>query len=330
MKLTLIQPSIGHESGRRNLRSWQMEPLSLAVLAGLTPRDVEIRLIDDRLEEIPYDAPTDLVAMSVETYTALRAYQIASDYRRRGVPVVLGGFHPTLCPDEAADFAESVVIGQAETVWEGLVDDYRHGTPEKFYNATEPPTLVGAEPDRSIFQGKRYLPIGLVEGGRGCAFHCDFCSVGAYHHGSLSWRPVDEVVREMVAVAGNRRLIFLVDDNIAADPDRAKELFRALRPHRLRWISQCSIHAALDEEFLDLMVKSGCQGVLVGFESLSTATLQIMNKGVGSDERLYVAIAAYSDNALMLEKNRLLYGVFRIHGEHLAVNKGLSGGRLLR
>jgi radical SAM superfamily enzyme YgiQ (UPF0313 family) len=278
VKLTLIQPCIGREAGRRDLRSWQMEPLSLATLAGLTPRDVDVRLIDDRLEEIPFEESTDLVALTVETYNAQRAYQIASDYRRRGVPVVMGGFHATLRPDEVADFAESVVVGQAETIWTRVIDDYRHGTPEKLYNATRPVSLGGAAPDRSIFAGKRYLPIGLVEGGRGCAFRCDFCAVGAYHRGCLTWRPVDEIVGEMVEVARERRLIFLVDDNIAADLARAKELFRELAPHRVKWVSQCSVHAALDEEFLDLMVKSGCQGVLVGFESLSPATLQAMNK----------------------------------------------------
>jgi radical SAM superfamily enzyme YgiQ (UPF0313 family) len=272
---------------------------------GLTPREVEVRLIDDRLEEIPYDAPTDLVAMSVETYTARRAYQIASDYRRRGVPVVLGGVHPTLCPDEAAEFAESVVVGPAEGIWPLLVDDYRHGRPEKVYVAAESGSSAGLGPDRSIFRGRRYLPIGLVEGGRGCTFRCDFCAVGAYHRGSLTWRPVDQVVREMVSVAGERRLVFLVDDNIAADPPRAKELFRALRPHRLRWVSQCSVHAAHDEEFLDLMMKSGCQGVLTGFESLSPTTLQTMNKAFNTT-------VLHADGALQsLARHRVpLFGTF--------------------
>ena len=103
-----------------------MEPLPSATLAGLTPRDVEIRFYDDRMEQIPYDEPTDLVAMSVDTYTAKRAYQIASEYRRRGVPVVMGGFHPTLCPDETLDFADAVVVGEAEGLWPTALDDFRH------------------------------------------------------------------------------------------------------------------------------------------------------------------------------------------------------------
>ena len=114
MKLTLIRPCIGHRIGQPYIRTWQMEPLPPATIAGLTPRDVSISFHDDRMESIPYDQPTDLVCMSVETYTAKRAYQIASEYRRRGVPVVMGGFHATLCPQEAAQYAEAVVIGEAE------------------------------------------------------------------------------------------------------------------------------------------------------------------------------------------------------------------------
>src|SRR4029453_2396361 len=120
MRLTLVHPCIGRRRGQPYIRTWQMEPLAPATLAGLTPRDVDIRFYDDRTQAIPYDEPTDLVALSVETYTAKRSYQIASEYRRRGVPVVMGGFHPTLVPDEAGDYAESIVVGEAEGVWPEL------------------------------------------------------------------------------------------------------------------------------------------------------------------------------------------------------------------
>src|SRR5262245_44099960 len=112
-----------------------MEPLPPATIAGLTPADIDVRFYDDRMEPIPFDEPTDLVAISVETYTAKRAYQIASEYRRRRVPVVMGGFHPTLCPDEVTEFAESVVVGEAEGIWPRLIDDFRHGRMEPMYRA---------------------------------------------------------------------------------------------------------------------------------------------------------------------------------------------------
>src|SRR5215204_6229510 len=114
MNLTLIHPCIGRRPGQKYIRTWQMESLPAATLAGLTPRDVTVRFYDDRMENIPFDEPADLVAISVETYTAKRAYQIASEYRKRRTPVVMGGFHAMLCPEEVAKYAEAVVVGEAE------------------------------------------------------------------------------------------------------------------------------------------------------------------------------------------------------------------------
>src|SRR6188474_488779 len=129
------------------MRTWQMESLPVAALAALTPRDVQIAFYDDRMEPVRFDDPTDLVAIPVETYTAKRAYQIASEYRKRGVPVVMGGFHPSLCPDEVAQYAEAVVCGEAEKLWGEVLDDARNGTLKKFYRSTGRPSLAGLRPD---------------------------------------------------------------------------------------------------------------------------------------------------------------------------------------
>ena len=278
MRLTLIHPCIGRRPGERYLRSWEMEPLPPATIAGLTPQDVDIRFYDDRMEQIPFDEPTDLVAISVETYTARRSYQIASDYRRRGVPVVMGGFHPTLCPDEVSEYAESVVVGEAEESWPRLIDDFRHGRLERMYRATGRPSLRNVRPDRRIFRGKRYLPIGLVEAGRGCHFRCDFCAVQTVFKQTQTRRPLDDVIAEVAGLRGSRRMFFFVDDNITSNLADAKEFLRALAALNVRWVSQSSINAAHDEEFLDLLKRSGCQGVLIGFESLNPAALASMNK----------------------------------------------------
>jgi radical SAM superfamily enzyme YgiQ (UPF0313 family) len=141
-RLTLIHPCVGRWAGdKKYIRSWQMEPLAPAVLAGLTPDDVSVSFYDDRLEDIPFGEATDLVAISIETYTARRAYQIATEYRRQGVPVVLGGFHATLCPEEASLYADAVIIGEAEGQWAGVIDDARHGTLRRFYKQPERPSL---------------------------------------------------------------------------------------------------------------------------------------------------------------------------------------------
>lgn len=278
MRLTLVHPAIGRRRGQRYIRTWQMEPLPPALIAGITPRDVELRFYDDRMEDVPYDEPTDLVAMSVETYTAKRAYQIASEYRRRQVPVVMGGFHASLCPEEVARHAETVVVGEAEALWPQVIDDYRHGTPQEIYRQQGRTPLAGVRPDRGIFRGKRYLPVGLVEAGRGCHFRCEFCAVQTVFGATQTRRPTDEILAEVAALRRDKRLLFFVDDNITSNLKQAKEFFRALAPLGVRWVSQASINAAHDEEFLDLIARSGCMGVLIGFESLDPDNLKTMQK----------------------------------------------------
>lgn len=278
-RLTIVHPCVGRFVGmKRYIRTWKMEPISAAMIAALTPPDVEKRFYDDRLEPIPYDEPTDLAAISVETYTAKRAYQIASEYRRRGVPVVMGGFHATLCPQEVIQYCESIVIGEAEGLFPEVIDDYRHGRPQKVYQAANRPRLT-VSPDRSIFRGKRYLPIRLVEFARGCRFRCDFCAIQSYFGATHNHRPIDRVIQEIRRVRRPGQMIFFIDDNITSSLRQAKELMRALIPLRIRWVSQSAINVAWDEEALELMQRSGCQGILVGFESLQPESLKEMNKG---------------------------------------------------
>jgi radical SAM superfamily enzyme YgiQ (UPF0313 family) len=178
------------------------------------------------------------------------------------------------------EYAESVVVGEAEDVWPRVIDDYRHGTPQKFYRSSGRPNLGGMRPDRSIFRGKRYLPIGLVEAGRGCQFKCEFCAVTKVFDATQTRRPPDQIVAEIAQVRRefHRRLFFFVDDNIASDIEQAKALYRALIPLKIRWVSQASINAAHDEEFLRLLRASGCMGVLIGFESIDERNLESMNK----------------------------------------------------
>lgn len=293
-RLTLIHPCIGHRRGgrRRYLRLWEMEPLQPALLAALTPRDVTVRFYDDRLEAIPFGEPTDLVAMSVETYTAKRAYQIASEYRRRRVPVVMGGFHASLCTEEVSRYAESVVVGEAETVWAELVDDYRHGKARKLYRGTGRAQLNGTMPDRRVFCGKRYLPLGLVETGRGCPQHCEFCAVQSMFNQIHSMRDPAAIAAEIRELRHRQKLFFLVDDNLTATPARTKELCRALMPLKIRWMSQATIQVGQDDELLELMARSGCVGVLIGFESLKRQNLEAMGKQLNLAEADYAALIA--------------------------------------
>lgn len=277
MHLTIIHPAIGHKAGAKYIRSWQMESLPAAVIAGLTPEDVTIRFFDDRMEKIPYDLPTDAVAISVETYTAKRAYQIATQYRKRGIPVIMGGFHATLLPEEVQMYAEAVVVGEAEGIWGEVIDDLKAGSLKRMYHGTRG-RLEHIYPDRSIFKGKRYLPIGLIETGRGCPHRCDFCAIASFFESTHRARPIDEIVAEILSLKQEKKVFFFVDDNFIGNKRHAKRLLRALEPLKIRWITQMSIEGAWDEELLELMHRSGCMGVLIGFETLNHANLSLMNK----------------------------------------------------
>ena len=276
-RVTLIHPAMGHRDGGY-IRAWQMETLPIASLAGLTPKDVALRFFDDRMEKIDYDAPCDAVAISVETYTAKRAYAIAAEYRRRGVPVIMGGFHATLLPEEVERHADATIVGEAEELWPEVLEDVRRGSLKRRYASPVPPSLDKIRVDRSVFAGKNYLPVTLVETGRGCRYACEFCAVGAFFSSSRRQRPVGETLREIAAQRGRTKLFFFVDDNFAAEPEAAKELMRGLLGEKVKWVTQMSLPAALDEDFLALMRNSGCQGVLVGIESLDEGNLAAMNK----------------------------------------------------
>ena len=278
MRLTLVHPAIGRKPGQDYIRSWQMEPLPIAALAGLTPPGVEIAFYDDRLEAIDFDRPADLVAIPVETYTARRAYQIASSFRARGVPVVMGGFHATLAPDEVGRFADAVVLGEAEGVWAEVLDDARAGALKRLYKGDGQPCLSTIRYDRSVFAGKRYLPIRLVETGRGCKFPCEFCAIQSFFDRSARRRPFGPLLEELRALKPTTKMFFFVDDNFAADIAAAGELADAIAPLGIRWITQMSINAAHDEALLARLARAGCSGVLIGFESLDEAVLRQMRK----------------------------------------------------
>ncbi|MHC4160078.1 MAG: cobalamin-dependent protein, partial [Planctomycetota bacterium] len=172
MRIAFIKPNMGRMEHAPYVDEARMEPLQLGVLAGMTPQDVSVSLVEDRCEDIPYDSPVDLVAITVEIFTAKRAYEISAEYRRRGVPVILGGFHPTLLPEEAGLHADSIVIGDAETAWPDIIEDAKNGNLKPVYRPQPGIPQSKIIPRRDIFKGKGYLPLSLVQFGRGCQNAC--------------------------------------------------------------------------------------------------------------------------------------------------------------
>ncbi len=277
MKVTLIKPNIGRREHSLYVDEGRMEPLMLAVIAGLTPDDVEVVMYDDRMESLPYDDPTDLVAITVEIYTARRAYEISAEYRQRGIPVILGGMHPTLLPAEAARYADSIFLGDAESLWHQVIADVRLNKLKPVYKA---PPGVGqynrVMPRRDLFAGKGYLPISLMQYSRGCRFACSFCAVSKYFKRQHYIRKIDEVIEE-IAEQG-RNFIFFVDDNIASDIRSLKALCRELIPMKINWVSQASLDITQDAELMRLLADSGCRGNVIGFESITENSLRDARK----------------------------------------------------
>jgi radical SAM superfamily enzyme YgiQ (UPF0313 family) len=276
MKVTLVKPNIGCKSPGRYVDEGRMEPLNLGILAGMTPSDIEVAFFDDRMESINFDEPTDLVAITVETYTSKRSYEISAEYRKRGVPVIMGGMHATLAPEEVSQFADSVYLGDAETKWLEVLQDAEDGKLKPVYKAPVGIPQPGIQPRRDIFRGKGYLPISLMQFGRGCCYSCEFCAISVYFDKQHYYRRVDEVLAEIESQ--DRKYIFFVDDNILANKEAAKIFFRELAPMKIKWVSQATIDMTLDLELMELMVQSGCLGNVIGFESVDEGNLRLMNK----------------------------------------------------
>jgi radical SAM superfamily enzyme YgiQ (UPF0313 family) len=287
MRLYLINPSNPlvaitnvKESRWNRYRVWK--PLGLMVLAGLTPPEWEISIVDENLGAPDYSAMPrpDLVAITAFTSQANRAYEVAAYFRSLGVPVVMGGIHATMCLEEVMERVDSVVTGEAESIWPEVLKDARHGSLKRRYDGglAEIEDVPLARHDL-LNTGYAF---GAIQTTRGCPLNCTFCSVTAFNGALYRLRPIPDVVREFQLI--REKHVLVVDDNlIGTRPDhiaRAKDLFRAMAQANLRkeWIAQATINFADDEELLSLAAKAGCRGVFIGFESLSQEGLREIGK----------------------------------------------------
>ena len=276
MKITLIKPSLGDVITGYNINDGSMQPLQLAIIAGLVEAPDEVVMYDDRVEKIPFDDQTDLVCITVDSFSARRAYQISGEFRKRGVKVILGGMHVSLLPDEASQYADSIVVGDAEPIWRQMIFDVKNGFIQKIYTAPFGLPQDGCFPNRDIFKGKNYLPVSLMQFSRGCKFNCTFCSVSQFFNHSHKCRKIDDVLYEIEK--DKLKTILFVDDNMVSNKSELKVFLKELIPMKVKWASQSSIDMVNDKELLRLMADSGCMGNLIGLESINLNTLKWFNK----------------------------------------------------
>ncbi len=278
MRIRLIVPAT--QENRRKRRKSMSPPLGLAMVAALTPRDVEVAVTDENAAEVELDEAVDLVGITVPTFTAPRAYELADAFRARGVKVVLGGIHASTLPEEAAAHADAVVVGEAEGSWPGLVADARAGRLQRLYRCAERPSLVGLpHPRRDLFERGAYFFGNVVQTSRGCPHGCSFCTVTSYFGQRLRCRPVAEVIEEIRTLDLSEVVVF-IDDNLIGNPAHARELLRSLTPLGIRWAGQTSLAIGKHDELLALAAESGCIALLLGFETLSQANLAAAQKRV--------------------------------------------------
>ncbi len=290
LKILLILPAgervrVTHEHPKVPRRAMlRFSVLPLTVVAALTPQQHEVRIVDENVEALDFNTDCDLVGITFMTALAPRAYEIADRFRQRGKIVVAGGYHTTLCPDDAARHFHALVIGDAEGAWERLLADVQVGRMQRVYSnaaqaspCPEGDLLDTPVPRRELLThtARYYATINAVQAGRGCRHNCRYCSVTVFHGRRYRHRSVADVVAELRTLP--RHFIF-VDDNIIADRGYALELFRAMVPLRKRWVSQCSVLIADDPELLQAAHAAGCCGLFIGIETASDENLSAMNK----------------------------------------------------
>ena len=293
MNLLLIAPCRSARRGhtrRYGKGFFRVPPLGLMNVAAVTPPEWETFIIDENIQDLPSHITPDLVGISVMTASATRAYEIADAYRIRGIPVVLGGAHASVLPEEALLHANAVVTGEAETIWGVLLDDFKRGGQKalkRIYCSKNFPDMeiVPIPSADTLNLQCTYVIDNLLNITRGCPHNCSFCSVTRLLGKKIRHRPVEAVIDHIKkGLAGKKkptlrdRFYVFVDDNIMADRVYAKELFRALIPLNILWISQASINSAYDDEMLELAAQSGCVGVFIGLESISQDSLDEIKK----------------------------------------------------
>ena len=282
MKIVLISPKgplYRHRSGI--FGKWlRYQPLTLPTLASLVPEELSatIEIYDEGIQDIPADIQPDFIGMTVITGNAVRAYSLADAFRARGIPVVLGGPHPTLLPEEALEHADAVCVGYSEDTWPELLRDFAAGNMRQIYRQAEDFSLERPLPfpRRDLMSPHRYLTKAVFEASRSCVHNCEFC-VAPTAWGRRQYRKDIDCLIEDIRRVGEKKIMF-VDLNLVSDVGYATDLFTALIPLKVKWFGLSTVMIAHNPKLMELMARSGCRGLLLGLETISDGSLSDASK----------------------------------------------------
>ncbi|MDH4129205.1 MAG: B12-binding domain-containing radical SAM protein [Spirochaetota bacterium] len=295
-KILLISPTVTLSETTRvkSPPAMRIPPLSLAILASITPDDFEIEVIDEEVENIDYDINCDLVGISCMTSNAPRAYEVGKEFKKRGKTVVYGGVHPSCMPNEALQYGDSVVSGEAEGAWEVLLEDYRKGELKPIYRNFEPDLSGYPLAKRDLVKRKGVMfDLQPIITTRGCPYSCEFCYSPEFYGRTLRHIPTDRVIEDIVK--SNSKIAFFLDDNIIGKPSYAKELFTKMKPLNIKWGAQASISFVKDGELMKLARDSGCGLLFFGLETVSKDQLKNHRKGIKEINKLEDSIKRVQD-----------------------------------
>ncbi|MCX6667982.1 MAG: radical SAM protein [Euryarchaeota archaeon] len=297
MKILLIQPYAGYEKPNLLMKLSANLPalpnLTLQQLAGICPDEYEIQAVDEnRGSKIDFNEEYDIIAISCRTATAPRAYEIADEFRRRGIKVVLGGYHPSALPEEAKQHADAVVIGEAEISFAKVIEDIKKRNLKQFYQSGLVDPKLIPPPRRDIID--YYLSIAAVEATRGCPVNCDFCFVHKVKGKIHRKRPLENVIDEMKTI--KQKNIMFFDASLTTNPPYTKTLFKSMIELNKRFTCYGNVNVlAKDDEFLKLASDAGCMGWCIGFESISQNILKSIGKTTNKVEDYKNAVKKIKD-----------------------------------
>jgi radical SAM superfamily enzyme YgiQ (UPF0313 family) len=280
MRILLVSPKSNFPDATPG---WMRIPqLTLPILAGLSPSEHEVSMVEEEFEPLPLNGHWDVVGITAMTATAPRAYELASLFRRNGSKVILGGIHPSVLPDEAARFGDAVVIGEAEGVWDQVLRDVQRNTLSKFYHNSQPDLAGSPLPVRRRIRSVLKLPFFVmpIMASRGCPYDCEFCCVHSVYGRRQRHIPIENIVED-IRRNGAKRVMFL-DDNIGGVRSYTMQLITALKPLKVSWYGQASARFILDDELFNSAVNSGLEALFVGVESVDPEARKKMRKSLPS------------------------------------------------